>query len=362
MFKPLRIKPLAASVAGALALVAASGAAHALEAKISGQVNRAIFHVDDGIDSETLFVDNNNSSTRFRFTGSEDIGPGLKGGIVWEVEYKSNDAGAITIIPGGTNFKSVNNPTFNERKVELYFQGPFGQVTLGQGDGAVNGGTEVDLSGTSVVSFAGITFIGAAISFRQTGGGVGPTVGSQLSNQDFESRYDRVRYDSPALGPVKIAVSQGTSGGLDVTELGVQFNQNLGAGGKLSLALGFSTKEVTLTNDQETTGGSISWLHPMGWNVTVAHSNVENDVSRDSDFNYVKLGYKTGKHAVSVDYAQGDDQTLPGDKGQHKGVQYVYSASKAVELYGGFRTLSLDRTVGTFQDIDSLMVGSRIKF
>jgi hypothetical protein len=90
---------------------------------------------------------------------------------------------------------------------------------------------------------------------------------------------------------------------------------------------------------------------------------VENDAGKDSDFNYVKVGYKTGKHAFSADFGMGDDQVAVGDEAKHFGIQYVFAPAKAVDLYAGYKTLSLDRAGGaTFDDIDILTVGSRIKF
>jgi len=364
------LKPLLLSAAVASALAVLAAPAYALEAKISGQVNRAIMHADDGSNSEIFHVDNDHSSTRFRFVGSEDIGSGLKAGIVWEVEYQSNDSDQVTLV--GAPGKSDTGTTFGERKMEVFFAGAFGQVTLGQGDGAMNGGIEVDLSGTQVIGYAGIGDLGGAIGF---GGNSALTLRKVINQQDFESRYDRLRYDSPKLGPLTISISTGSSNsstaaqnGLDIQEYGIWYSSNLGAAGTLAFAVGFSTKDLdTVTpgsgGDQETTGGSISWLHPSGWNVTFAISNVQNDAGKDSDFNYLKVGYKTGKHAFSADFGMGDDQVAVGDEAKHFGVQYVFAPNQAVDLYAGYKTLSLDRAGGvTFDDINILTVGSRIKF
>jgi len=353
------LKPLVLSAAVASALAVLAAPAYALEAKISGQVNRALMRADDGVNSELMFVDNDNSSTRVRFTGSEDIGSGLKMGIVWETEMQGNDSNLVTPL----NRDAGTSPTFGERKSEIYIQGAFGQFTLGQGDGAMNGGIEVDLSGTSVIGYAGTTDIGSSIAFIRAGGGATTTIGGALSQQDFESRYDRLRYDSPKIGPVTISVSTGTKGSNDVQEYGVWYSQDLGAAGKLAFAVGFSTNELAApTGDQETTGGSISWLSPTGWNVTVATSNVENDAGKDSDFQYLKVGYMTGKHAFSADFAMGEDQALVGAEGEHFGFQYVYTPTKAVDLYAGYKTVSLDLPGATFEDITILTVGSRVKF
>ena len=56
--------------------------AYAVDFKISGQINRAALYADDGDTAKWFFVDNDNSSTRFRFTGSNDFENDWKVGIV----------------------------------------------------------------------------------------------------------------------------------------------------------------------------------------------------------------------------------------------------------------------------------------
>ncbi len=77
------------------------------------------------------------------------------------------------------------------------------------GDGAANGNIERDLSGTNVVSFANPALIGGALSFIDRGAGDEVALKSAMSDQDFESRYDRLRYDAPSLGPVNLSVTKG---------------------------------------------------------------------------------------------------------------------------------------------------------
>ncbi|MGD8521831.1 MAG: hypothetical protein PVF56_11855, partial [Desulfobacterales bacterium] len=64
--------------------------AQAVDFKISGQINRAILWADNGHDDDYWFVDNDNSSSRFRFTGSNEFDNNFSVGIAWEVEMQSN--------------------------------------------------------------------------------------------------------------------------------------------------------------------------------------------------------------------------------------------------------------------------------
>ena len=54
----------------ALTILLILPSADALDFKISGQVNRAVLWGDNGNDDDVKFVDNDNSSTPFWFTGS----------------------------------------------------------------------------------------------------------------------------------------------------------------------------------------------------------------------------------------------------------------------------------------------------
>jgi len=337
-----------------VALATGAGTAQAFKAEVSGQINRAVMRVDDGMGSELHHVDNDISGTRFRFKGTEEIWSGVKGGILFEVEYQSNPSNNVR-----QDLKSVD-PGFAERHFSVFFDGPFGKVTLGQGNGAADGATEVDLSGTSVAQSAlGVNAIGGDMEFNRI---AGLRIDTVINNQDFEGRYDRLLYETPALGPVKLGVSSGVTGnGNDATEVVLKLSTAVG-GGKLAAAYGMSKESPTVGNDDETSGGSISWLMGNGLSLTYAMSTRDSGNNRDRKFNYFKAGYKFGKSAISFDLATGDDQAAIGDEAEATGIAFVHKPVKWAELYVAYKTHSLDRPGSNFNDIDFLMVGSRIKF
>jgi predicted porin len=343
--------------AAALALCAAASASQALEYKLSGQVNRILTQVDDGTQSRLFHADNVNSQTRFRFTGSHEVMPGLTAGINWEVGYTSNPSSGISMTT-----RSVD-ATFNERHAEAYLLGSWGKVSFGQGDGAANGGMEVDLSGTSVINYSSSTDIGGNFAFRQ-GGAFGPTIASTTGNLDFESRYDRVRYDSPKLGPVRISGSLGTKSSNDIYEFAAWADSPL-AGGKVAGALGWSReKKGAVAGNEDTVGGSVSWLAANGFTATLAAGQSEDDnpAQPKKKYGYGKLGYISGKHAVSVDYGRGEDFAVAGDEADSFGIGYVYAAHKWVEFYGGAKQHKLDRAGSNFDNVTFVTVGTRLKF
>lgn len=164
---------------------------------------------------------------------------------------------------------------------------------------------------------------------------------------------------------MKLALSTGVNGGEDANEVALWYSGDLGAGGRLAAALGFSSQDRAPgpgSVDDETVGGSISWLSPWGLNVTVAASNRDLTATREGKFSYLKVGYKWGRHAVAVDYGKGDDQNADGDEADFFGIGYVNTPTKWADLYAAAKVHSLDRPGANFDDITIVMVGSRVKF
>ena len=324
--------------------IAADAQAQGLKVELSGQVNRAFMAADDGVDSETFFVDNINSGSRFRIIASGDVNPGLKVGVLYEMEFGGNESHRVSM-PGTSPGREVS-PELRERHAAVYLQGGWGKVMLGQTDGAANGGVEVDLSGTQVAHYAFGSLIGGGIMFRDSAGGFGPTILSTNNAQDFESRYDVVRYDTPVFGGFHLSGSFGNKADSDVREVALRYSGNLGAIGRLAGALGLSSKDVATGGNDETIGGSISWLHGSGVNVTLGLTNrvLDGAVTGDKKFRYTKVGYKAGKHAVSVDFGRAENQLAAGDTSDFYGIGYVYTPAAWLELYAALKQHTLDRS------------------
>jgi predicted porin len=353
-------KALAVAIAGALAVPTA---AQAVDVKLSGQLNRAIMLADDGVDSDAFHVDNANSNSRFRFTGSEKMANGMTVGINWEMQYISNASSGVVVNPKMTT--DAAGPTFGERIQEIYFGGKWGKLTMGQGNGAANGTLERDLSGTTVAALASRQTVGGAISYRLSAAGnanSGTTVGAAFNHFDGRSRYDMVRYDSPTLGPgIVLSASHGLN---DVYEFAGSIRTSF-AGGKLDAAVNYSEGSARFGNDQ--VGGSASFLFSQGTSISVHYGQRDFDAAGrgNADTYGIKLGHKWGNHAVSIDYADSSDTAAAGVDSDTIGVAWVYTIPKPkVELYALYRNWDLDggTVVGATEDVDIFMVGSRVKF
>ena len=134
---------------------------------LSGQVNRGLLFIDDGEETETFNVDNDNSSTRVRLVGEARPSEDFAVGANIEVQFESNSTAAVN----QDDQRNVGPNNFTERKLELYFDhARYGKLSLGQGDMASNGSAEVDLSGTGVIGYSGVADLAGGVLFRADDG------------------------------------------------------------------------------------------------------------------------------------------------------------------------------------------------
>jgi porin-like protein len=323
-----------------------------------GQFNLGILASDTAQGSEHYLVDNDNSASRFgaRLKGDVD-GTGLTVGAHLELEYQINPSNQVD-----EDERSISGE-FAERHLNVFVAGGFGKLSVGQGDGAANGNIERDLSGTIIVSYTNPALVGGGLHFGTSANPDQVAFGSTMSDQDFESRYVRVRYDLPSFNGFQPAVSHGVKGNFDVNEAALRYSGNLG--GKIIAALGYSTRDAAAAvGSVDTLGGSVSWLHDSGFNLTGAYSTASDDDSTnpDSDFYLGKVGYKVGKHAFDVHYAVTEDRAAEGDTADTIGAGYVFIPVSYFNAYAGLNRHMLDRTGTDFDDITTLLVGARVKF
>jgi len=346
--------------------------AQAVDFGISGQVNRAILWGDNGDSNDTKFVDNDNSSTRFRFTGSNEFDEVWKVGIVWEVQMESNSS-SDPDIDIGTN-GDTGDVTFSERKMEFYVgNNSLGKLTLGQGDTASNGTSEVDLSGTDVVAYSSIADMAGGFSFRDdngdvilTAGGDATFIGDAFSNFDGLSRRDRVRYDTPKFWGFWGSTSYMNG---QTYDFALRSAHKWDSFGKLAAAVGYTPAE-TNRDPYTQVNGSISFLHNSGINLTFSHGMRDFDGGgRNTASNYYgKLGYQIGKWAFSVDGGQSNRVAQNGDEATTFSGAAVWNIWESVQFYGAYRYHELDQdntnaaNSGDPEDISAVMIGGRIKF
>ncbi len=375
--KHLKRTLLSAAVAAALLTTAMP--ADAVKFSASGQINNVIADTDNGVESALGFFGSSFSGTRFRFKGSEELDNGMTIGGYSEWQVAGNTLFDAAFQSNGEFGES--NGSLSERHADIYASGGFGKVSVGQGNGAANGTSEVDLSGTwradyvhgQACALANINFGNAAI-----------TVGQPNASIDGESRNDRIRYDTPTLGEVfSAAVSFGNGG---ETEIAGWLDMTFGSS-QLSVAVGTSDTDDRIQDPAVPTGSlqrertmlSASLLLGNGLNFTVAQTEQELDGDDDdNEQSFFKVGYKTGKHAFSVSASTGDGDGTLGGQAPGSGLSnvesdgtafaYNYQAASSLNLYAGFREVDVDTDANAIaqgsaanaEDVDQLMLGAHL--
>ncbi|NNE64154.1 MAG: porin [Gammaproteobacteria bacterium] len=321
--------------------------AQAFKVKLSGQVSRMVVLPDDAAGDEIQHVDIGWSGSRFRFTGSETADNGITYGFRFEIQARENSVGDVN---GGTFGDPGDNQ--DNRYQDLYFSGRFGQISLGKGDGASNGSTEVDMSGTALSSSSNHQDNWG--SFEIAPGVEWDTVFSMF---DGISRQNRVRYDTPNFSGFSVAGSLGQG---NATELALRYN-----GGWDGTKFGASVFSTTAgepdadTDGDDITGGSASLLLDGGLNFTVALSERDLEAGGTREATTFKVGYKTGMHAFTIDV--GDSENASGQEGETTGFTYSVTPHKGVEIFVTQRELDSTDVAGA-QSVDITAIGSRIKF
>ena len=328
--------------------------ASAVDFAISGQINRAVLYTDDGDRGHWFFVDNDNSSTRFRFSGSNEFEQGWKVGILWEVQFESNSSSEVNMDDKDTE---LGGDSFSERKIEFWVE-KWGRLWMGQGDMASNGTSEVDLSGTTVAAYSGVTDIGDSFEFQNNGAGIGVTVGDSRSNFDGLSRRDRIRYDTPKWAGF---FASGATGQGNIWDVAGRYAGDLGWG-KLAAAAAWSDGGTRFDFDGRFSS-SASILFNFGLNLTASYAIQDQDGTDPWNI-FGKVGYIfLEKHAASIQYSRSEHVSAKDDQGDTFGLAYVFSPWKSVEFYGTYYLHMLNLDQGSDpDDINIFMVGGRVKF
>jgi predicted porin len=340
--------------------------------QLYGQMSRSVMFADDGHNSKWFNVDNQPSSTRFGINASGQIAPGLRAGGRIETEMKSNPSNVVSFETPSVGSAAGGAVGFTERWLEAYIEGGFGRVTMGQGSGAADDVSTIDMSGTNMPNGTCPTDWGGGIVTRGTGGaasGLGTVAGFLGDCNDFQSRYDRLRYDSPTFGGFqgRVSYGQGSATG-ETTEASVWYTGKLA--GDFQAAIGWSDHNnagAIGAPHRETIGFGVGWLHSSGLNLAVNWTQVDGISGSSTDdrsgtTTWAKIGYKFGQHAVALDYGMYEDIAGRGDEGDSIGIGYVWAPTRWAEFFSGYHLFTFDRSGVSAEDVTVFTVGTRIRF
>ena len=349
-----------------------------------GQINKGVLNYDDGIDSETYgLIDNDNSSTRAGLRYDQDFG-------AWHFEninefdyapFSTDNTSIIHQSPDSADWDFDND---NIRKIDFTLENDrYGKFWLGQGSMATDGIYEMDLSGTTVIDYSSVAdsasaqvirFSNPALSFDDSLSGI--TIGNAFTNYDGPRRV-RIRYDTPDYNGFTFAAAYGRNLLSDnaavreenIADASVAYDHTYGDVA-IKGGLGYYWEE----DDTRNWGGSVSALHtPTGLNATLAVGGQDTDGGGGS-FWYGKLGvirdlFSWGATAAAVDYYSGDDIYIDADAGitssssDSLGVSLVQNIDRAnTELWLTYRTFDYSDNVASYEDGQAIFGGARFKF
>ena len=339
--------------------------------KLYGHINRAIMSVDDGNEDKIFHVDNSHSESRVGLKVKVAASEALTIGGNLEAQWQANPSNKVSM-----DEESIS-ADLKERKIEIYFDfDKIGKFSIGKGNMASDGSSEVDLSGTSLAGNVGIGDAGGAFSFYNNVPAVvaegedakSIAVKDVFDQMDGLGKKNRVRYDTPSLGGFSLGVSSGEK---EAADGALTYSEKFADGTKLKAVVAYSDpgKDYTQIN------GSASVLFGFGLNLTVAGGTRDLDKmpanGDDPTFMYGKVGYKAkifslGSTACSFDYgvfSNIENQDIEEESTAY-GVQVVQKLSEYnTELFAAYRNIELeDNTSADYEPITLTMAGVRLKF
>lgn len=351
----------------AFAAVAAS--ASAVDVEMYGQVNKGIFAIDDGENTEVGVFDNDFSSTRFGMKGAQALDNGLTASVLLEGEIESNSSATQTqnLTGGIQTTPTSDGGAFVTRQARVGLGGNWGAVFIGHQSIATDSVTEQDLVGARDVMGSDLEDIGGGFGFNVTsvvsgsvvplGVNSGVTAGNLYDNFDG-SREDSVRYDSPIVNGFQGRISASQGGDVDAAA----YYAGEMEGVKIKAALGYSvnSSDATATNSTEDmVMGSISAKHESGLAATLAYGEGSAETGTDPEFLYVKAGYAWNNMEVAADY--GTSENASGDLDSY-GVAGQMNFGSGVSAAVLYRQFDADISGIETDEINVYGVNMRVKF
>jgi hypothetical protein len=336
-----------------------------VDVNMYGHLNRGALWADNGDASKVSFVDNSNSQSRIgvnaKVAPSEDFSVGTK------IEYGIKSNASNDVSQNDTNGATSTN--WNLRHADIFFTSKtYGKVSLGHGSAASDGTAEIDLSGTSVVAYSAVgDFAGGQYFYDGDTDSLSEfQVKNIYANMDGLGRDDRLRYDTPTFAGFTLSGSA-VSG--DAFDTALNYSRSYGDT-KVAAAVAWANPGDTNASVDNQYDGSMSVLLGNGLNATFSAGlrEMSEDDRDDATTWYGKLGYRVdicslGTTSLAVDYGESADIRSDGETGETWAVSAVQDIkSWSTEFYLAFRSYSIDSDTESYDDVNAVMGGARVKF
>lgn len=350
-------KILLATTAFATVAVSAS----AVDVEIYGQVNKGLFAIDDGENTDVSIIDNDFSSTRLGFKGAQALDNGLTASVLLEGEIQSNASDTITqnTAAGQSSTPASIGGTFDERQARVGLGGSWGAVFLGQQSIATDSVAEQDLVGARDVMGSDVEDIGGGYVIQDAAGTNTLTVADLQNNLDG-GRADSIRYDTPIFNGFQGRISTSQGGDVDAAV----YYAGEAASLKVKGGLGYFVNNDAVSGDTTAIDdgyvGSLSVKHESGLAGTVSYGDADGQTAAgDTENLYLKAGYAWDNKEVAIDYSASEvgDNELDA-----YGIAGQMNLGHGVSVSALYRQFDADIAGLSTEEIDVYGVNMRVKF
>jgi hypothetical protein len=184
--------------------------------------------------------------------------------------------------------------------------------------------------------------------------------GSVMSDMDFTSRDDVLRYDTPSIMGLVVSVSHANNG---VWETGGRYKGKFGPVA-VDARIGHANRVAASTTIDSNIGGSIAVLHDSGVNAAFSYGTEKMQAAGTNTKKnlFGLIGYNAkifgvGGTAFNVTYAKTKNNTANDDEGVAWGVQATQSFSKiGASLSLVYRNYDFENTTAGVINLDSIDV------
>ena len=345
--------------------------------KVTGQFSTEASMVDDGFSQRVRHSDANFSSSRFRFLADSKVNANLKVRGVAEIAMNDNRNSASNARGAAHGGRSGND--LQTRKTELIFtHNQLGRVYMGAGSAGADGVMNINTHGvySSLPGFMGL--IASGHQFKSDKDTLsGASLGGQFADLDFNSRQQRIRYDTPNIGGFMVTMSHNDD---QTVEAALRFR---GKAAGLNIRAGAGAAA--------TAGDDEAFDHQLGAQISMAHGgsglgitfgcgfqkrNAKATVAGIQERDFDRTGCHTQGHlkrkfnslgasTIVVEYDRKNNMQNYGDVATGIGVNFhQHVTAAALEVWVKYSNFDLEQEIGTatVKDIDIISLGTRMKF
>jgi len=353
----------------------------------SGQIDRALNVVDDGLETNLFQVDNENASSRFRFLGETSPLEETQALVLFEFEWPVNGSLDVSQLEESTG----PNDGFQLRLLEVGFSNNrYGSFFMGQGWMASDGTAEIDVSGITTPLWSGQTFAYGGMLPTADGGFVPRSPDDapddttdpfysdpsnfvsvfQLGNNlDGLSRLVRIRYNTPVFAGFQLSTSAATEDRYDVAlrYAGETDSARFAAAAAYWTDVsedgftGYSGSASILLTDEEAWWGGLSF--------TASAATQDFDTFENSPTTYFgKIAYQTrfwdvGRTAFALAYGNYDDFRVVDESMELYGLGFSQNFDAlGTELYAGVWQTDFTNPDVAYNDMTTFQLGAMVRF